>query len=742
MAKRNRMKKIISALVRIKNFFKDKYNKYTILSYITLSLVLNFVIEMLGRSGSFLEALYHLVGSPYVFICNSLIILMTLSITLLARRRVFFITIISMVWLIFGIANCVLLSYRVTPFSMTDMIQIENAFGVMNKYLNTFQVILIIVLLVAAIAALVFIWIKVPKVGHKINYPRNILGIAIIILIGAGGLSLGVSSGVLATNFGNLADAYHDYGFVYCFSNSVVNTGVSKPSDYSDETIEELTSSLESLEEESGDDESEASTPNIIMLQLESFFDVKAMENLTFSEDPVPTFTALKENYTSGYLSVPVIGAGTVNTEFEILTGMNLDDFGPGEYPFKTILKDTSTESFAFNLKDYGYTSTVIHNHTATFYSRNVVYANLGFDRIDSIEFMHVDDFTDMEWAKDYFLTDEIMTTLSLSEGSDFIYTISVQGHGSYPTSGEYDTTIEVEGCESESVKNAMEYYCTQINEMDAFIAELIEELSDFDEDIILVLYGDHLPSLGISESDLSNGDIYQTEYVIWTNFDIEYEDEDIEAYELQAKILSKLGITDGVINAYNQTNRLSDETEEYLSGLQNLEYDLLYGDMIAWGYENPYSATQIEYGLQEITMTGIEHVDYETYLNLMEENEDSQDELSDESMDADELIASETDPDPEQEEDDVILVYGSNFTSYSKVYINDEKQTTTYIDEHTLKINYELEDGDLIYVWQQNSDSHQLSRTDDYIYSSSGGDGESETQETAKQDDEPEAGQ
>lgn len=62
--------------------------------------------------------------------------------------------------------------------------------------------------------------------------------------------------------------------------------------------------------------------PNIIFLQLESFFDINNMTNITFSENPVPYFESLMEQYPSGYLDVPIVGAGTVNTEFEVMTGM------------------------------------------------------------------------------------------------------------------------------------------------------------------------------------------------------------------------------------------------------------------------------------------------------------------------------------------------------------------------------------------------------------------------------------
>lgn len=149
---------------------------------------------------------------------------------------------------------------------------------------------------------------------------------------------------------------------------------------------------------------------------------------------------------------------------------------------------------------------------------------------------MNIDDFTPMGWAKDYFLTDEIVAALDSTEGQDYIYTISVQGHGSYPTEGDYDYPITVSGLDDQAKTNQYQYYVWQINEMDKFIQKLVETLSKRDEDTILVMYGDHLPSLGITESELVNGDVYQTQYVIWSNFKTKYEDEDIEAYQLPVK--------------------------------------------------------------------------------------------------------------------------------------------------------------------------------------------------------------
>ena len=53
------------------------------------------------------------------------------------------------------------------------------------------------------------------------------------------------------------------------------------------------------------------------------------MKVIEFDIDPIPNFRKLKENYSTGAFSVSTIGGGTANTEFEVLTGLNLDFFAP-----------------------------------------------------------------------------------------------------------------------------------------------------------------------------------------------------------------------------------------------------------------------------------------------------------------------------------------------------------------------------------------------------------------------------
>ena len=662
-------KRASSRYQKVRSFFKETYNKRIMYMYIVCAIGVTFLIEVLAR-GSLIKGLYYVISSPYIFLVNAMIVLMTLSITLLMRRRFFGLALISLIWIIFGISNCILMANRVTPFTAVDLMLIDSAFDVLDKYFDIWQIVLIIVALVAAIAGIVYMCFKAPKVNHKIQYIRNIAAILIIWAIGFGSIQLGLGSGLIPRQFGNLRDSYTSYGFVYCFTNSLVNTGVKKPKNYSEEAIRDLLNGKEYTRAKQ--------KPNIIFLQLESFFDLKKVKNIKLSKDPVPTFTKLKKKFPSGYLNVPVVGAGTVNTEFEIMTGMNMDDFGPGEYPFKTIINKKSCESVAFNLKPYGYTAHAIHNNTATFYGRNKVFANLGYDTFTSIENMDEVEETQNEWAKDKCLTKYIMDTLKSTKKKDYIYTISVQGHGAYP-SEDMGSNIKVKGIEDEGLKNQYEYFATQTNEMDEFVNQLTKKLNKFKEKTILIMYGDHLPSLGITGNNLVNNNVYQTEYVIWSNYKTKYDNEDIEAYQLEAKILKNLHITEGEINKYSQLHRKDKDQKKYLDGLHKLEYDQLYGKNLANNGKNPYKPTNLHFGLSDVAVSSIN---------------------------------------PMHNDVGTIYIYGSNFTPYSKVYVNDEKLDTIYIDRNTLIVKYlDLKQGDSFVVKQQNSDTHILSETKPYVY-------------------------
>ena len=220
--------------------------------------------------------------------------------------------------------------------------------------------------------------------------------------------------------------------------------------------------------------------------EFRMFFDPTLVEYLNISEDPIPNFRKLMKEYTSGYYKVPSVGAGTANTEFESITGMSLHYFGPGEYPYKSILKETTCESAPYVLKNLGYSTHAVHNNEANFYGRRSIFPNLGFDTFTSAEYMsEEEDKNPLGWTKDEILTDEIIKCLDSTEESDYIYTISTQGHGAYPEEQLIDDPeITVSGAETEAQNNQWEYYCNEIHEMDNFVKELTDALADYPEEM------------------------------------------------------------------------------------------------------------------------------------------------------------------------------------------------------------------------------------------------------------------
>ena len=103
------------------------------------------------------------------------------------------------------------------------------------------------------------------------------------------------------------------------------------------------------------------------------------------------------------------------------MTGISVKFFGPGEYPYKSILREVTCESTPYDLRPLGYTSHAIHNHRGAFYGRNKVFSNMGFDTFTSLEYMNNVMKTPRNWAKDGVLTEQILDALGSSEGPDYI---------------------------------------------------------------------------------------------------------------------------------------------------------------------------------------------------------------------------------------------------------------------------------------------------------------------------------
>lgn len=633
-----------------------------------VAFLVNLVVESFSRH-SIIGGFEHLLNHPVFFGYNALIIFMMYCFGLLFKRRDSWVMLVSSFWLILGCINAIVLCFRITPLSLIDFSIAKSGITMLHLYLNTAQIILMTLSIVAVIIGVITAWLRMPKSTVKLRKGIIVVCIAVVIsMLATNALtSFATKNGVFAV----LTKAYNDVGFVYCFSRSIVDNGIDKPRNYSKLAIDSALKKLEPIQEDN------ELKPNLIILQLESFFDVSYMKNIECSENPIPNFTKLKETCSSGKLRVPSMGGGTANTEFEVLTGMNLDDFGIGEYPYQTVLKGTPCESLAYAFKEKGYRTTAIHNHTATFYGRNKVYPNLGFETFIPVEYMSDVERNELSWAKDKILDNEIFNVLESSEERDFIFAVSVQSHGKYPKEEiEFDKKITAQGFNVEledelELKNEFEYYINQINEVDAFLGEFIRKLNEFPEPVVLVVYGDHLPALTITDDDLTNLSEYQTEYCIWTNYDSTKSNADIYAYQLSSVALNQLEMQGGLLPRVHQSFVNDDKYKYYL---ELFSYDILYGKN--YSFNHKYEPIAMKYGLKDI-------------------------EISETAVSGDSLYVS-----------------GDGFTEFSHVILNNKKMNTTYINENLLAISGDSLNGDFdfVRVSQINNELVKLSTTEDYI--------------------------
>ena len=632
--------------------------------------VLYFVIEAISRH-SFVEAWEYMTEKPLVFAYNTFFIFTTMLIVYLFRRRCFWRVLIATLWLFLGAVNGIILMTRVTPFTGPDLHLLSDAAAMAKKYLPASGV--VVAAIVAAIVLVFLVWLLIK--GPVYRGKRKFRYIIPMILIGAlsfaGVTQLALEKRVLSNYFGNIAFAYEDYGYPYCLMTTIFNTGISCPRDYSENEIKRIQNTEKNLPETK-----EGDHPNIIFLQLESFFDPELVNYLELSKDAIPNFRKLMEEYSSGYYKVPSVGAGTANTEFETITGMSLHYFGPGEYPYKSILKESTCESASYILKELGYSTHAIHNNEANFYGRKSIFPNLGFDTFTSAEYMAEEDLKNPTgYTKDCILTDEIIKCLDSSEGPDYIYTISVQGHGDYPEEPILDDPeITVSGAPTTEKNNAWEYYVNQLHEMDDFVKVLTDTLADYPEDVVLVMYGDHLPTMGLTVEDVDNKYLFQTEYVIWDNFGLEKKDENLAAYQIAAEVMDRVGIHDGTIFRYHQARR---NTKNYQVDLETLQYDILYGEKYAYGGKSPYKKTKMSLGLYDVTLDSISLV---------------------------------------SEADYTYQIRGTNFTPSSQVKLNGEWYETSYINSTTLIITgTQLNDFDRLSVVQRSNSSTRKALSKSY---------------------------
>ena len=468
--------------------------------------------------------------------------------------------------------------------------------------------------------------------------------------------------------------SYKCNGLTYSTVESCLKYIRTKPNDYSQSKIAKIKEKVDKAEA-NDNRKLNKNKPNVLFVQLEAFMDPETIKGVKYSEDPIPNFRKLTKLYTSGMANVPTTGGGTVRTEFEVMTGNNIDYLTPGEIPYSTILKSKYYNSVATTLSSQGYETHAVHNFQGNFYGRNNAYGKLGFGDFTSQEYMSGYELNERNWIKDKILTKYIKKALDSTEGSDLVYTVTVQGHSSYPTDAEnYDFPIKVSGSLDQEILNQLYYYANQIKGTDDFIGDLVNMVDKMDEDTIVLFYSDHMPNLKLFTDDNFYLDKFKAPYAFYANYDIEkYDIDKIESYELSSLMFKEAGLKYGPMERFN-TYMKNDKDFAKMQDL--IEYDVLFGKSYYISDDEKPKKNKIKMGIDNVCVSRIEH------------------------------------------KDNKILIHGENFTTNSRVYLNDSPVSKRFINENTLEVD-EIDNLERVSVKQIGRNSVVLSSSDDFDYNS-----------------------
>ncbi len=283
----------------------------------------------------------------------------------------------------------------------------------------------------------------------------------------------------------------------------------------------------------------EAELPTVIFLMSESFFDCTELPNVTFEEDPLPRFHALRETCPHGKFLSNTFASGTGYVEMEVLTGLSGSLLRDGDN-----LCGLSDEAYrtlpciADIFDAYGYRKTFIHSYTDALYNRRAVYTGLGFD-----ELCFEDDFTVAPERKGGYLSDmtlsrELIARYEAQEGPQMFFAISMESHQPY-TEGKFegnDVAFQSDRLDTAAAE-ALRTYVYGVRDADAALGYLTDYFSDVKEKVMIVFWGDHLPNLSTPDGSVYEAlgrvenpesaswmmedlmTMISTDYLIWTNY-------------------------------------------------------------------------------------------------------------------------------------------------------------------------------------------------------------------------------
>lgn len=351
-------------------------------------------------------------------------------------------------------------------------------------------------------------------------------------------------------------------GYILDFVSKFKEVSAPKPDHYSAELIDDLANQYT---EDSTPDPS--APPHIIVIMDEAFSDLRVLGEFSTNTEIMPFLSSLKENTISGYALASVFGGNTANSEYEFLTGNSLAWLSPNVVPYQQYIRSATYSMVSYLKSSYHYKCLAMHPYPASNWSRGSTYEHLGFDTC-----YYIEDFPKTNLVRGYVSDQEmfeciIETFEAQKEDPLFLFGVTIQNHGGYTYTGnDFNPQISLEHLDNEYPD--AEQYLSLIYETDRAVEHLVTYFQNVDEDVVIVLFGDHQPTLTNSFYEAVSGTTadtldkqqqrYKVPFFIWANYDIEEKDVDCTSLNyLSSYVYDVAGI------ALPPYNRFLQEMEE-----------------------------------------------------------------------------------------------------------------------------------------------------------------------------------
>lgn len=457
--------------------------------------------------------------------------------------------VVSIALLILSFAETFVVDFRDRPIMIWDVLAVRTAMTVSGNYEFdvTKQMIQAAKAVIGANMILWFFLVHVKGLKKRLVFGGTCIGTAAAFVFGF--FHSVVPAHQMGINMWAVNDTYDSCGYILSTAMSLQYVVKKPPVEYSHGKLEAIYKELTEKEEQekeakaegtqkTGAGEETVQPVNLICIMNESLSDLRVVGDFSTNQEYFPFINSLTENTVKGSLCMPVFGSMTSNSEFEFLTGDSVAMLPSNSIAYQFNVKPDAW-TMVSTVKDQGYRTVAMHPYPGENWNRNTCYTNMGFD-----EFLDGDYYEGSEQLR-YYTSDQAdfeKLIQVVEEKKDpqeklFLFNVTMQNHGGYEgTFDEFDQTVWLTG-DMEGKYPKADQYLSLVKRSDDAFAYLLDYFSHSDEPTMIVMFGDHQPSVedeffdevyGTPSYEVPVKDRlmwYETPFIIWTNYEQPSED-------------------------------------------------------------------------------------------------------------------------------------------------------------------------------------------------------------------------